>query len=223
MGNSSDCHAAIKSSQRILHMHDRIGEAYSSSKYWKRYFYDMYLIIIVPHTMYRNSPEALCSLILRFLLLDGLTCNFLMLLVLAQLSLVVRETFFVSSSAWFAVFRAFTSNAFHDICYINGAHTKIHTYALVWPLAEFHLKIGTAMKRWTIFFKLQHRAIAHRAFSLLHLVIELEFAGCYIFLLLLLFLFYVFAVDHGKTGIWFSIDFASHVCHKNQIYMIYEM
>lgn len=35
--------------------------------------------------------------------------------------------------------------------------------------------------------------------------------------------FYVFAVDHGKTGIWFSIDFASHVCHKNQIYMIYEM
>lgn len=101
-------------------------------------------------------------------------------------------------------------------------HTPKYTYALIWPLAEFHLKIGTAMKRWTIFFKLQHRAIAHRAFSLLHLVIELEFVGCYIFFGVVV-PFYIFAVDHGKTGIWFSIDFASHVCHKNQIYMIYQM
>lgn len=118
MGNSSDCHAAIKSSQRILHMHDRAGEAYSSSKYWKRYFYDMHLIIIVPHTIYSNSPEALCSLILRFLLLlDGLTCNFLMLLVLAQLSSVVRETFFVSSSHGLQSFEH--SRQTHSMIYVT--------------------------------------------------------------------------------------------------------
>lgn len=44
-----------------------------------------------------------------------------------------------------------------------------------------------------------------------------------IFFVVVVVPFYVFAVDHGETGIWFSIDFASHICHKNQIYMIYEM